>query len=174
MGAHKKRVPWPPPSVSCLDFVHWMNVNLLTNLATSGSLYTWHHGRFNADNVPLCLDRSLCNEEWLNFWHHRNSCNLFRHQSDHLPLLLFVVASPVRHAMPFKFFKLWTTHEDFHRLVIFLVEESSRCWHGSFTGEIKKIWSKFPSKGTVRCYMTWKVRSAWLHMKLTAYNNWLI
>jgi len=67
MGVHEKRGRRPPPSASCLDFMHWLNANLLTHLPTSGSLYTWHNGRFGVENVALCLDRSVCNEEWLNF-----------------------------------------------------------------------------------------------------------
>jgi len=106
MGAHGKRGRRPSPSASCLDFVHWTNVNMLTHLSTSSSLYTWHNGRFGAENVALSLDRSVCNEEWLNIWRHMNCCALVRHQSDQHPLLLFVDASSVTHVVSFNFSNL--------------------------------------------------------------------
>ena len=41
-----------------------------------------------------------------------------RHQSDHNPLFLALIFSTVKHATPFKFFKVWTSHEDCRQLVI--------------------------------------------------------
>ena len=80
MGAHEKRGRWPPSTVSCLDFGSWSNANLLTHLPTSGPLLTWTNGRFGTVNVALRLDRSICNEEWLAFWHVTCCCALVRHQ----------------------------------------------------------------------------------------------
>jgi len=42
---------------------------------------------------------------------------LVRHQFDHHPLLLSIDVNVVKHAVPFKFFKAWSEHEDCRRLV---------------------------------------------------------
>lgn len=43
---------------------------------------------------------------------------MVRHQSDHNPLLLSVLVSSVIHAIPFKFYKMWTSHIDCRQLVL--------------------------------------------------------
>lgn len=68
--------------------------------------------------MALRLDRAVCNEDWLNFWRSSSCTALVRHQSDHNPLLLSIIFSTVKHASPFKFFKVWTSHDDCRQLVI--------------------------------------------------------
>jgi len=87
-------------------------------LPTLGSFFTWTNGRFGDENVALRLDRVVYNEEWINFWHNSACTALMRHQSDHNPLLLSVIFSSLKHATPFKFFKMWTSHVDCHKLVL--------------------------------------------------------
>jgi len=77
MGANEKWGRRPPTSASCLDFVHWTAVNLLSHLHIAGPLYIWHNGRFGVENVALHLDMSVCNEEWLNFLRHTVVVPLF-------------------------------------------------------------------------------------------------
>jgi len=98
MGAHEKWGRRPPIAIACLEFVHWTNANLLTHLPTSGPLFTWHNGRFGLENVALRLDRSICNDNWINLWSRTSCCSLARHQSDHHPLVLSVDVASVRHA----------------------------------------------------------------------------
>ena len=117
MGAHEKRGCRPPLASACLDFVHWTNANHLTHLPTTVPLFTWHNGRFGLENVALRLDRSICNDGWISLWDRTSCCALARHQSDHHPLLLSADVALVKHAVPFKFFKTWTTHEDCRELV---------------------------------------------------------
>ncbi|XP_039682998.1 uncharacterized protein [Medicago truncatula] len=117
LGAHEKRGRRPPPPLSCEDFLNWTNANVLHHLPTLGSFFTWSNGRFGMENVALRLDRAVCNEAWVNFWHQSTCFALVRHQSDHHPLLLSLVFSSVQHANPFKFFKGWTSHVDCRNLV---------------------------------------------------------
>ena len=104
--------------MSCEDFLNWTNANILNHLPTLGSFFTWTNGRFGIENVALRLDRSVCNEDWINFWRN-SSCSAFvRHQSDHNPLLLSVIFSDVRHATLVKFFKVWSSHGECRQLVL--------------------------------------------------------
>ena len=118
LGAHEKRGRRPPPTLSCEDFLNWSNANILNHLPSSGSFFTWTNSRFGNDNVALRLDRAVCNEAWINFWRYSSCTALVRHQSDHNPLLLSLIFSTVKHATPFKFFKVWTSHDDCHQLVL--------------------------------------------------------
>ncbi|RHN76470.1 putative endonuclease/exonuclease/phosphatase [Medicago truncatula] len=118
MGAHEKRGRWPPTTASCSDFGSWSNANLLTHLPSSGPLITWSNGRMGSAYVALRLDRSICNEEWLAFWRVTSCCTLIRHQSDHHPLLLSADVASVKYAIPFKFYKAWSSHVDCRKLVL--------------------------------------------------------
>lgn len=118
LGAHEKRGTRPPPILSCTYFLNWTNANILHHLPTLGVFFTWTNGRFGEENVTLRLDREVCNEEWVNFWCNSACTALVRHQSDHNPLLLSVLVSSVIHAIPLKFYKMWTSHIDCHKLVL--------------------------------------------------------
>ena len=115
---HEKRSRRPPPTLSCEDFLNWSNANILNHLPSSGSFFTWTNGRFGNENVALRLDRAVCNEALINFWRNSSCTALVRHQSDHNPHFLALIFSTVKHATPFKFFKVWTSHEDCRQLVI--------------------------------------------------------
>jgi len=118
LGAHEMRDRRPPPSLSCKDLLNWINANILNHLPTLGSFFTWTNGRFSIENVALRLDRAVCNEDWINFWQNSSCSALLRHQSDHNPLLLSVIFYSVKHATPFKKFKVWTSHGDCRQLVL--------------------------------------------------------
>jgi len=118
LGAHEKRGRRPPPPLSCEDFLNWTNANVLSHLPTLGSFYTWTNGRFGNENVALRLDRAVCNEEWINFWCNSTCLALVRHKSDHNLILLSLVFSTVKHTTPFKFFKVWSSHDDCRKLVM--------------------------------------------------------
>jgi hypothetical protein len=68
IGALEKRGHHPPPPISCSVFLQWTNANILFHLPTLGSLFTWSNGRFGIENVALRLDRSICNDDCINYW----------------------------------------------------------------------------------------------------------
>ena len=129
--------------------MNWTNANILNHLQTLGSFLTWTNGRFGTENAALCLDRAVCNEDWINFWRSSSCSALVRHQSDHNPLLLSLFFFSVRHATPFKFFKVWSSHSDCRKLVL-------DCWskhvrgHGMIRFQAKlrnlknafKVWNR--------------------------------
>lgn len=63
------------------------------------------------------LDRSICNDAWLNFWDCSACCTLIRSRSDHYPLLLNLAGGVQGHPSSFKFMHMWSEHQDCHRLV---------------------------------------------------------
>lgn len=126
LGAHEKRGRRPPPPLSCSDFLQWSNANLLIHLPTMGPFLTWLNGRLGADSIALRLDRAICNDIWLNFWRRANCNSLIRHHSHHHPLLLSIDAMGTKIAIPFKFFKTWTSHVDCRRLVVDTLSKNVR------------------------------------------------
>jgi hypothetical protein len=118
LGAHEKSGRRLPPTISCNDFLGWTNVNLLLHLDTFGALYTWYNGRLNSDSIALRLDRAICNEAWTDFWGTTTCTAQVRIHSDHNPLLLQMDCNLHKKRSSFKFFKVWTTHEDCRRLVL--------------------------------------------------------
>jgi len=94
LGAHEKRGRRPPPTLSCEDFLNWSNANLLNHLPTSGSFFTWTNGRFGNENVALRLDRAVCNEAWINFWHN-SSCSALVATNPTITRFCFHLFSPL-------------------------------------------------------------------------------
>jgi len=144
LGAHEKRGRRPPPSLSCEDFLNWTNANILNHLSTLGSFFTWTNGRFGIENVALHLDSAVCNEDWINFWRNSSCTALVRHQSDHNPLLLSVIFSDIKHATPFKFFKVWSSHGDCRQLVLDSWSKRVRFQGlGRFQGKLRNMKNTF-------------------------------
>jgi len=82
-------------------------------------MHTWTSDRFGNDNVALHLDRYICNDDWVDFWNYTTWSSLIRHQSDHiLCSCLGIFFIPC--VTPFKFYKSWTSHDDFRRLVTYV------------------------------------------------------
>jgi hypothetical protein len=117
LGAHEKRGSRLPPKISCDDFLLWTGANQLSHLHTIGVHHTWANGRSGNDFVALLLDRAICNHAWLLHWNSVHCCALFKVCSDHHPIVVSQDSSGVSHALPFRFFKAWTTHEDCARVV---------------------------------------------------------
>jgi hypothetical protein len=117
LGAHEKRGKRLPPKISCEDFLLWTNANHLTHINTIEVHYTWANDREGYEYVALRLDRVIWNQAWLLHWTSIHCCTLFKHCSDHHPLMVTQALSNVQHALPFRFFNVWTTHEDCMRVV---------------------------------------------------------
>ncbi|GAU10446.1 hypothetical protein TSUD_420660, partial [Trifolium subterraneum] len=117
LGAHEKRGKRLPSSLSCNDFLLWTNANLLFHLNTIGVRFTWANGRGGSEFITQRLDRSIVNQAWLDFWQNIHCCALFKHNSDHHPLLVTQDLLVIKHPTPFRFYRAWTSHVDCARVV---------------------------------------------------------
>lgn len=68
LGAHEHRGKGSPCRISCEDFNSWTNGNRLIHIPTRGSDFTWSNGRIGRFYTKRRLDRSICNEDWINCW----------------------------------------------------------------------------------------------------------
>lgn len=85
--------------------------------SNKGAEFTWSNGRESRYHIELRLDRSIVNADWISFWS-GTSCNiLVRCNSDHYPLSLTMNKGISARPSTFKFFKMWTEHDECSRLV---------------------------------------------------------
>lgn len=86
-GAHEHCGSRPLARLPIYDFNIWTNQNSLVHLLTSGALFTWKNGRKSNFHIERCLDRTICNQRWLEFWSNNSCITLSRNRSDHYPIL---------------------------------------------------------------------------------------
>jgi hypothetical protein len=94
------------------DFINWSDSNGFIHLPTRGTSFTWSNGRRRHHSTEKRLDRTICNQDWLNSCASTSCSTLSRSKSDHHPLLLDFQISSVRFATSFKFMQMWSHHAD--------------------------------------------------------------
>lgn len=87
-GSHEMRGSGMPLPISCEEFKLWSESCGLHHLSIRGAEFTWSNGRRGRHHTEKRLDRSLCNDSCLDYWHSAACCTLIRSKSDHYPLLL--------------------------------------------------------------------------------------
>jgi len=117
LGAHEHRGALTPTRIPMEDFVNWSETNQLIHLPTKGSIYTWSNRRGENAYTERKLDRSICNQSWLDMCASVSCLTLVRHRSDHSPLLLDFNLTRLSFGSQFKFLKMWSLHEDCSNLV---------------------------------------------------------
>lgn len=135
LGAHEHKGAHSPARVPMEDFVNWSDTNHLIHLPTRGSFFTWSNRRGGNAFTERRLDRSICNQSWLDMCSSLSCSTLLRHPSDHSPLLLDFNLTTSRFGSQFKFLKMWAMHDD----CINLVQNS---WNNSFFGSPMYILSQ--------------------------------
>lgn len=88
LGSHKVRSSSFPLRVACDEFRAFTDTGKWIHLQTTDASFTWSNGRKGSSLTEKRLDRSLCNEAWLDYWSSSVCCTLVRSQPDHFPLLL--------------------------------------------------------------------------------------
>lgn len=118
LGSHEQKGGRITSASSCLDFRNWSDCCSLTHLPTRGAQYTWSNRRSADFHIERRLDRSLCNEDWINLWSSISCVTLTRTQSDHHPLLISLKQDCASFPKTFKFQSMWVNHYDCRRLVL--------------------------------------------------------
>ncbi|KAH9673090.1 reverse transcriptase domain-containing protein [Citrus sinensis] len=124
----------------CQRFSDWFHRNQFCDLEFSGPKFTWERG-----NLLKRLDRSFCNDEWVQKFVNSQVMHLPKLNSDHRPILVNFerVSRQVSGVKPFRFLASWLTDS---RFKTFFFET----WRGSgdyvnsaghFITEVRK-WNK--------------------------------
>lgn len=80
LGSHEYRGSGSPSKIACSKFYNWTNSNQLIHLPTRGDFFTWSNRRKGRACTEKRLDRSICNEDWINFWSSVSCCTLVKKQ----------------------------------------------------------------------------------------------
>lgn len=134
LGANEKRGGNLPLAASSEEFQAWSDSCKLIHIETTGVFYTWSNGRGFSNHTELRLDRSVCSDEWLNFWEKLSCCTLTKSHSDHYLVLLTMSRGEVTYPPSFKFFKMWIDHPDYRRLIAYV-------WKDKFVGNPRSVLS---------------------------------
>jgi hypothetical protein len=122
LGAHEHKGFCIPARIPIDDFNDWTDSNNLIHLPTRGAFYTWSNRRSGNRHTERRLDRSICNQAWLDVCTSIVCSTLVKTRSDHYPLLLDYCQHNKRFVSSFKFMKMWSMHEDCKNVI-------SQCWN---------------------------------------------
>lgn len=107
LGAYEHQGNYTPSRTPMQDFQTWIDTYDLLHLPTKGALFTWKNGREGRRFTQRRLDRSICNQDWLDVCSTTSCLTLIRLTSYHYPLLLEVKTTEVLFTSSFKFLKMW-------------------------------------------------------------------
>ncbi|XP_058776647.1 uncharacterized protein LOC131650967 [Vicia villosa] len=117
LGAHEHSGSRSPARTPIDDFNNWTNRNSLVHLPTSGAFFTWKNGRKGVMHIERRLDRTICNQGWIDHWSSNSCRTLSRNKSDHYPILFEFLHSQDKPASVFKFMRTWASHQGCEDLI---------------------------------------------------------
>jgi len=114
-GEHRGRLA--PARLPMSDFHTWSSINDLLHLPTRGAWFTWNNGRGGRAHTERRLDRTICNQSWLDLCNTMSYSTLTKLKSDHFPLLFEFQYSDCSFSSQFKFMKMWSLKDDCRTLI---------------------------------------------------------
>lgn len=116
---HQGRHSLPrPPMIKFRTWIH--NFNLL-HLKTKGAKFTWTNVGNWSRHSERRLDRSICNQDWLDMCSSIYFSTMIKTRYDHYPLLLDFNTFDSSFSTNIKFIKMWGMHKDRKYFI-------SSCW----------------------------------------------
>lgn len=107
------------------DFLHCLNVCLLSDMGFTGSMFTWWNERFDEACIFKRLDRCLGNQVLMNIFPNLQVEHLIKQGSDHAPLLIDYKMDSRIIKKSFRFLNFWIEQESFLEVV-------RQNWSGNF------------------------------------------
>lgn len=118
IAGHEKQGGNRPLHSNMQPFQSMVDTCNLIDLGFVGLKFTWSNLRQCQALIQECLDRSLCNRDWLNMFPTIQVHHLPRLRSDHHPLLMRLIeVGPSRRTSYFKVLAVWYEHPLFPLLV---------------------------------------------------------
>ncbi|XP_042962720.1 uncharacterized protein LOC122296997 [Carya illinoinensis] len=110
-----------PRAKMAMDFNNCINDCALLDIHSKGNRLSWCNGRLGGRRIWARLDCILVNVQFLNEFEGAGLCYLPRTSSDHSPMVLNFSTQREQYMKPFRFLRIWGTHEGFLPLV-------KSCW----------------------------------------------
>ncbi|XP_062114224.1 uncharacterized protein LOC133825275 [Humulus lupulus] len=105
-------------ALEMVDAQRWRSLGLVDEMRTSGSHYTWTYKQANEARIYSKLDRIFKNEAWLDLFPQAEAYVNWEMLSDHCFCIIKPGATLNFGIKPFRFFNMWTNHEDFREIVL--------------------------------------------------------
>ncbi|XP_020254145.1 uncharacterized protein LOC109831220 [Asparagus officinalis] len=109
------------------DFKKFIEDCNLRHLKTQGCFYTWNNKQDANSRIWCRLDRALINDAWIDEYISSHVEFMLPNLSDHSPAIVSVYDDLKQGKKPFKFFKMWTKHENY-------IPTVSKIWHTHVQG----------------------------------------
>lgn len=116
-GAHERRSTVMPQQIACRDFENFILKRELLEVVTTGLFYSWSSRRLLPEHVESKIDRALIDQEFMDMWDSVVANLLLRNCSDHSPLIAKCLQNNFSGPRPFRFWNMWTDHENFKVVV---------------------------------------------------------
>ncbi|KAF5468557.1 hypothetical protein F2P56_012700 [Juglans regia] len=116
------------PRLPCAmeDFSNFIDAGGLLEVPFTRNKLSWCNGQGGLARSWARLDRALCNSRYLDLFPLVSLTYLARRSSDHSPLLVGLKDRLMRYGPSvFKFQQMWTSHDDFWRIVSLVWQEGS-------------------------------------------------
>ncbi|XP_058075741.1 uncharacterized protein LOC131224222 [Magnolia sinica] len=107
----------PSFTASMSDFLKAINDSSLLDVGFAWSIFTWCNNRSGKGHKWVRLDRMLINTSWISSLPMFKANHLTRSCLDHSPVLMSFNDDTVDFPRPFHFQRMWTTDNDFKRVV---------------------------------------------------------
>ncbi|XP_062118749.1 uncharacterized protein LOC133832420 [Humulus lupulus] len=91
---------------------------LVDEMRTKGSHFTWTNKQANEDRIYSKLDIIFINEDWLDLFPHAEAVVNWEMLSDHCFCIIKLGATLNCGIKPFRFFNMWTSHDNFKEIVM--------------------------------------------------------
>ncbi|XP_042964506.1 uncharacterized protein LOC122298703 [Carya illinoinensis] len=99
------------------EFNDLINVCALIEPPSCGNILSWCNGRNGGRRIWARLDRILVNMQFINLFEGSNYSYLPRSSSDHAPMLFLLFKKNISIVKPFRFLRMWGSHDGFLSLV---------------------------------------------------------
>ncbi|XP_062075606.1 uncharacterized protein LOC133779692 [Humulus lupulus] len=109
------------------DFMNCVSYCQLEDVKFSGNFFTWSNKQQGSDRIYSKIDRVLANQAWVDSFTIAEAIFLNEGIFDHTPAILTVHSDIPSGKNPFKYFRMWSSHPQYH-------QEVSRVWHQTVKG----------------------------------------
>ncbi|XP_062114671.1 uncharacterized protein LOC133825786 [Humulus lupulus] len=109
------------------EFINCVYGCQLEDVKYSGNFYTWSNKQQGSDKIYSKIDRVMANQAWMDKFTNAEAIFLNEGIFDHTPAVLIVHSDIPNGKKPFKYFRMWSSHPQYH-------QEVCRGWHQMVKG----------------------------------------
>ncbi|XP_075083648.1 uncharacterized protein LOC142167383 [Nicotiana tabacum] len=102
---------------SLADISTQINKPWLIGLPWKGDYYTWTNNQQGAERIVSRIDRIFGNDSWMMNWGHVHTQYDTLIINDHSPMLVNIETVKLNIKTPFRFFNVWSSHDEFDTIV---------------------------------------------------------